>query len=939
MSLLLVLCAAWLLVVLVAVAAPLLGRRVGWFAAAALTALAAVTAMLWAGGGPAAATVPWIPSLDVALRLRLDGLGALFAVVVLGVGGVVLAYSTAYVTGPRSGGFFVLMSAFAAAMLTLVLADDLVVLFVAWEITTLCSYLLILRVGPGGRAPASRTLLVTVAGGLALLAAVCTIVVRTGTTQLSAALTDPAWAEDPVFAGVVAVLVAVAAMTKAAQFPFHSWLPDAMVAPAPVSAYLHAAAMVKAGIYLLMRFAGAASASPVWPWLLVSVGVVTALLGGVFALQRSDLKELLAYSTVSQLGLLVAVIGVGTATALLAASTHVVAHALFKSAGFMAVGLLERRSGTRDLRELRGLFRSMPWTASMIALAAISMAGVPLTLGFVSKEYVLDAVLSGGSGPALVAAVGLGTAALLTVAYSARMVFPVLFGPRGAVAPSGGTRAMAGAVTVVALAGAVLGPAASLLDAPLRSSTAAALGLAVGEVPGLYVWHGVSPALLVSAAVIVLGGVVVVARRRVDRLLGRALFPVTGVEVVERLRAGVIDLGHATGRPYRSDAPARHLLVPIVLVAAGGAAAGAVHAEGFAPAPGTSQSWDAFLLLLAAGGVVATLVARTRFAAVVAAGVMGFAVALWFYELGAADVALTQLLVEVLTVVVIVFVLRRLPAAFTGRSGRRGPRTLFAIGAGVAATLATLALTGHRGPSPAATWFLTQAEDRTGGTNVVNTILVDFRALDTFGELVVLALAALVMAALLDARRPQPVRHGGGGRSAAAVRDAQANAVFLGTAAKVMVPFLLLASVYVLLRGHNAPGGGFIGALLGAAALVLAYLAAPSDGAGRVRLPFLLVAGMGAVVAAGVGLLGFADGSFLRPLHADALGIHLTTALVFDVGVYLAVLGVLVAALNLLGTPRPDTPRPQTLRSAVDEPTEAPETHTNTSSDSMEALR
>ncbi|MEQ3553631.1 DUF4040 family protein [Pseudonocardia nematodicida] len=919
------LAAAWALVALTPLIARRHGPAGGWFGAAGLAALTAVIAgVALTTPGPVAEVVPWIPTLEVMLRLRMDGLGTLFALLVLGVGAIVLAYSTSYVTEKRPTGFYALMTAFAAAMLTLVLADDLVVLFVAWEITTLCSYLLILRVGPKGRAPAARTLLITVAGGLALLAAVCTVIVRTGTTQLSVALADPAWQTDPAFAGTVAVLVAVAAMTKSAQFPFHSWLPDAMVAPAPVSAYLHAAAMVKAGIYLLMRFSGAASASPVWPWLLVSVGVLTALMGAVFALQRSDLKELLAYSTVSQLGLLVAVIGVGTTTALLAASAHVVAHALFKSAGFMTVGLVERRAGTRDLRELRGLYRAMPWTAVMIALAALSMAGVPLTLGFVSKEYVLDAALTGGSGPSLLATVGLGLGAVLTVAYSARMVFPVLFGPAAELGPVTGARAMIGAVTVTALAGALLGPAASVLDGLVRGAAAASLAVPVGEIEGFYVWHGVNPALVVSLLALSAGAVLVLARARVDRVLDRPLFPVTGVAVVERIRTGIIDLGYLVGNPTRGDSPARHLLVPVLLIAAGGTAAVVARAGGLDAAPGTSRPVDVLLLLLTAAGVAATLRAGQRLPAVLGAGVVGFSVALWFYELGAADVALTQLLVEVLTVAVIVLVLRRLPAGFGAGTGRQLPRVLLAAGAGIAATAGTLAMTGWREPSAVSTWFLAEAEAETGGSNIVNTILVDFRAFDTFGELVVLALAALVMAALLDARRPQPVRRPDPPPEPAPVADPGANAIFLRTVAKVLVPFLLIASVWVLLRGHNDPGGGFIGALVGASGLVLAYLAAPSDADGRVRLPFLLVAGLGAVVAALTGLIGLFDGSFLRPLHLDLLGIHLSTALVFDVGVYLAVLGVVVAALNLLGSREPDPdPEPETEPRDDHEPEEA----------------
>ncbi|WP_344006685.1 proton-conducting transporter membrane subunit, partial [Isoptericola halotolerans] len=303
------------LVALLAAAAPFLGRWAGrpggWPLAAGLLALA-----LWVGLAPPALGtswfLPWIPSLDVGIRLRFDGLSWVFLLLVLGVGAAVLAYSARYLKRGPHPGFYGLMTAFAAAMTGLVLADDVILLFVMWEFTTVCSFFLIARTSPQAQAPAVRTFLVTVGGGLCLLGAVIATSVRTGTTQLSAILEDPVWSQDPTFAAVIAVLVAVAAFTKSAQFPFHAWLPDAMVAPTPVSAYLHAAAMVKAGIYLLLRFSPAMSDVLTWNVLLITIGLVTTVMGAVFALQRNDLKELLAYSTVSQLGLIVATIGVGS---------------------------------------------------------------------------------------------------------------------------------------------------------------------------------------------------------------------------------------------------------------------------------------------------------------------------------------------------------------------------------------------------------------------------------------------------------------------------------------------------------------------------------------------------------------------------------------------------------------------------------------------------
>lgn len=891
------------------------GRRAGWLFAAGLSTAALVLAFLYPRDGAAVtAVVPWMAPIDVALRLRLDGLSLLFALLVLVIGAVIMAYSTSYLTQQRPAGYYTLMVGFSAAMLLLVLADDLVVLWVAWELTTLCSYLLILRSGAHARPAATRTLLVTAAGGLCLLAAVALIVVRTGTTHVSAALADPAWATDPVFSGTVAVLVAAAAITKSAQFPFHSWLADAMVAPAPVSAYLHAAAMVKAGIFLLLLFADAAGHAPAWSALLVTTGLITAVMGALFALQRADIKSLLAYSTISQLGLLTAVIGIGTPAAMLAATVHVVAHALFKSAGFMHVGLWERRAGSREVGVLRGLARAMPWDATMVVLAVASMAGLAPMLGFVSKELIFSALLASPGGVvvgwmvALVATAG----AALTVAYSARMVVTTLPGAPMAVGPWRDTAAMSVAASLVALAGAGFGLAAWLLDGLVAGAAAVAARTSADQISGVTLWHGITAPLLLSLAAVI-GGLLLTWRRAwVQRILARPLFPGSGSQVVQWWHDYTIAVGRRVGDLTRHQRPAFHLVLPAVLI--GCASFGVIGLWPGLPATADVRPVDTGLLVLLVFGIITVGRATRRLTAVIATGVVGFAVALWYFTLGASDVALTQLLVEILTVAVMVLVLRRMRPRFPPtRPRRRIAVAVVALAAGVTATLATLAFTGHRGLSPAGEYFLREAAALTGGTNVVNTILVDFRALDTLGELAVVAVAAMAVTALLHARRLARPPDRATARTALAGSDQ--NAVFLRVTDRLLVPLLLFGSVYALLRGHNAPGGGFIAGLIAAAALVLAYLSAPTDRVPRLALPYVAIAGSGVAVAVATGVLGMADGSFLRPLHADLVGLHLTSALVFDVGVYLAVVGMVLTALNLLGeTQRPAAAIPMHVR-------------------------
>lgn len=732
------------------------------------------------------------------------------------------------------------------------------------------------------------------------------MVAATGTTDLSAILASPEWHAHPGRTGVVATLVAVAAFTKAAQFPFHGWLPDAMVASTPVSAYLHAAAMVKAALYLLLRFTTLFHDVAIWNVLLVGVGLWTAIYGAVLALQRHDLKELLAYSTISQLGLLVATIGLGTAYAVIAAIAHVLAHAVFKSGLFMAVGLIDHEAGTRDIRRLSGLRRTMPWTSATLVLTAASMAGVPLFFGFVTKEAIFKALTLAPFAPALTPAlcvIGVASAAG-TFAYSARMLRP-LFGPPMHRPPHEAPAAMIAPVAVTALAGVVLGIAGPLAAPLVDAGASAVLGRPAAA--DLSLWHGVNWALGMSVIAIALGLLLVTARAGVDRaLVGRALAPVRAVDVVEAFRSGSVRLGAAVGAPTRSDAPFRHLIVPLALflLATAAVTPGVVEL----PPAGSGRRLDWLIGALVCLGVVLTLRARSRVALVTTVGIVGFAMALLFYSLGAPDVAVTQLLVEILTVVVMVLLLVRLPDSFhrTG-PGRAWVAGVLSAGCGVAGCVVTLVSASDSGPSPVGREFLLRAKELTGGTNVVNTILVDFRAIDTLGEMVVLGTAALALVVALESRGLLPFRthHHAVGQDNPAYHPVD-NTVAIRVIDRVVGPVLLLLSGWFFLRGHYQTGGGFIGALVAGAAVALIFLAAGDDWVARLHIPYLRLIGLGIIVAVGTGLLGLVDGAFLRPLSVSAGPLTLSTGLIFDVGVYLAVLGLIVGAIARLGLDGPD---------------------------------
>lgn len=846
-------------------------------------------------GGAVLERRAWAPTFDVSFSLRMDGLALVFVILVLGVGALIMAYAPRYLAKGNHQRFYTILTLFAGAMLGLVLAGDLVLLLIFWEVTTVCSFLLIAGPGRTGARPAIRALVVTAGGGLALLGAVVILAGATGTTSIATVVRLAPAALGPVEEVAVITLIMVAAFTKSAQLPFHFWLPGAMVAITPVSAYLHAATMVKAGIYLLLRSYPMFADEVGWHVVLVSVGLATALFGAFVALRQNDLKALLAYSTVSQLGLIVALVGVGTTDSLGAAALLTAAHALFKATLFMLVGIIDRQAGSRDLRRISGLWRTMPVTAVLSGLAAMSLAGLPPLVGFVAKEELFHAFLGATEGGWMGDAVWPGrlgslvavAAAALTFAYGARIILGAFAGrtvQRRLREPSATFLVPA---AIPAILGLVLGLTAWSLN-PFVDRTLADTGVPV-EQSDLTLWHGFTPALGMSALAIGLGTMLHLNRRRLHRFIGEEK-PSVATALFDRAWDGLLRGGARVGGLTAGGSIGRHLLP------AGAGVVGVVAVAGLSVAPdppvpgGTrAEDWAVLAVLLAA--VLALALARWTIGALVLVGVIGFTLMGWLLMLGAPDVAFTLLLVEILTVVVAVPVLRRMPERLLPVDAR--PRTLVSAGVavvvGAALGTATWLLGGRREPSFAADHLLREGEAQTGGTNTVNTVLVDFRALDTLGEISVLLAAAVGLLALLGAPK-------GNDRGAVRFFGPGERAVLGVGSRRVVVPVLLLAAVVFFWRGHDLPGGGFIaGLMLGAAAAVARLAGSPLPVPGT---PVLLATGLG--LAAASGLIGLAaQGAVLGTVKAwvPFLG-DVSSSLVFDAGVVLVVLALVEAALH-----------------------------------------
>ena len=777
---------------LVAAAGALALRRVGR-GTLLLCAIAPASVVVWTAAmlpevvgrhGSVEEHVSWVPSLGLTMGLRLDAFAAVMALLVSGVGVLVFLYAYFYFAGdtdrlpPRAaalerkglGRFAATLVVFAGAMLGIVVSDNLLALFVFWELTSVTSYLLITyqHTREQARAAGLQALLITGAGGLALLAGIVVLAQVAGTWSLSELLADPP--TGPVAtAGVLCVLLG--AFTKSAQVPFHSWLPGAMVAPTPVSAYLHAAAMVKAGVYVVARFAPAfAAAAALWAPLVVGVGLATMLVGGYRALRQHDLKLMLAYGTVSQLGLLVVLLGIGTAAATLAGVAMLVAHGLFKASLFMVVGVVDHATGTRDIRRLSGLHRDLRPVAVTACIAAASMAGLPPLAGFIAKEAAYTALVEAGDPASIALLAGLVLGSALTVAYSFRFCWGA-FADKPA-SDLTGEAAHPHRVTVGFWAPAALVAALSVafgvapwLETDLVEAATTAL------VPGahphpLALWHGVNVALGLSAVTVALGAALSVWRRRVEALQERLPSPPGSLEGYNAAVEGLRVVAARTTAIVQSGSLPVYLAV--ILTVAVVAPTVALLTDGtldLSTARFADSPMQIVAVAAAIGAGVAAAASQRRFAAVLALGAVGYSVVALFAIHGAPDLALTQLLIETLGLLVFVLVLRHLPDRFSERRDRVGRRLRVGLSVAVGVFVSVSALTAasaRRGGSVSGE-YLARSLPEAGGRNVVNVILVDFRGLDTLGEITVLAVAGLGIAALVRA-----VRSGERGRDAAA---------------------------------------------------------------------------------------------------------------------------------------------------------------------------
>ncbi|WP_344236330.1 hydrogen gas-evolving membrane-bound hydrogenase subunit E [Actinocorallia libanotica] len=883
-------------------AAPLVSRRLGRDAGYALSAGFAAVALVLSmvsptvlAGGVVSASWEWIPSLGVAFTLRLDGLSALFCVLVLGVGALIMAYSARYLPeGGPHGFIYCLITAFGGSMLGLVLAGDLVLLYVFWELTTVVSFLLIGMSGGKGTRPAARALLVTASGGLALLGAVVLLVAVVGSSDLGVVLDSRREVLSSPLGPAIGALLIVAAFTKSGQVPFHFWLPGAMVAITPVSAYLHAATMVKAGIYLLMRFTTLFAGVPAWSLVLMGAGFLTAFLGAIWALQERDLKALLAYSTVSQLGLLTASIGVGTAVALAAAVLHTFAHALFKATLFMLVGVIDREAGNRDLHQLSGLARVMPVTAVLTGLAGLSLAGVIPLIGFVSKESLFQGFTGAQVVPGAGAVAGVLAVAVsaLTFAYAMRIFYGVFAGPTLQPRLREPSWSFLAPAAVASVAGLILGPAVTVLNPLVRQ---ASLDIEPWAVPPHFsFWHGFSIELFMSGATIAIGLALFLFRDRVDRVLRRPS-PLEGGELFDQGYGRLLDAGSAVAGLTRRDSTAVFLARPVVGVVLLGAV-GAVTYTGWGGARPPSEPADWIVLALVASAVAGLVAARSVLGMVMLSGAVGLLLTVWFLQAGAVDVALTLLLAEILTAVVAALVLWREPRTLPPER-RRGALAGcgLAVLTGVTAAAGAAALTGRREISAAGEYFLRTAEPETGGHNVVNTVLVDFRGFDTLGEISVLAAVALGLA---SAKVGRPEDRG---------RLEPYDSPVLAPAYRILAPVIGVLSAYLFLRGHQEPGGGFIAALVAGLLVAFGVLIGRATTDRTVRPGVAWPPGWGLPISVAAGLAAVAAGrAFLAPLKASwtvpLLGpVELSSSLLFDFGVYLVVLGLMVTAVVRLG--------------------------------------
>ncbi len=863
-------------------------------------------------------TVHWVPSLGINFDIRLDGFSLLFALMITGIGALVALYAGSYFAdklASERGRFLSYILLFMAAMLGTVLSDNLIVMFVFWEMTSLLSFLLIgfNSTSPEARKAALQSLVVTAGGGLALFGGLLLIGMEAGTLSLREITLQPSLVTESAWYGVIATLVLIGAFTKSAQFPFHFWLPNAMQAPTPASAYLHSATMVKLGVFLLARFDPILSASPTVVMIMVGVGLTTMLVAALLALRSDGLKAILAYSTVASLGLLVTMIGLEGPGSSVGIAGFILAHALYKAALFFCAGIVIHATGATRVRDLGALFGLLPLTAIAAILASLSMAGLPPFVGFIAKEYVFEAKLDSSFAAVVTFVAVLVNSVLVAIAgvFALRPFFakktPFSENPK-----HGETIGMTTGPVVLAMLGVFFGLFADIPQYFIVGPAAVALSGAPFYV-SFEIWHGVTPMLGLSALVVLLGALLVWKWTPIHDAMSRLSFidRYSAEKGYNALFDGLLALANKSTRTIQNGSMRTYLAVTISVVT--GALAYAILAGGmFADTAGLSlpplnaNEIRPYLLLvcaLIAAGAIVAAVARSMVVSLVGVGLAGYGIALVFLMNGAPDLALTQFLVETLFVVIVTAVLVKMPAVADGiRSYSRfdirlGDAVLSSIFA--AALFVVLLSIAAKPFNPTITdYYAATSLAEAFGRNVVNVILVDFRALDTLGEIAVVAFAAIAAWAVLT----------GGTEKRASSNNAPATAgpvpsLIFATTARMFFILMLVVSVLVLFRGHNEPGGGFIGGLIASAGFaVLALALGVNVARQRLILHPVVWMGVGLVCAIVSGIPGaIINESFLThqwfDLDLGFASLKLGTTYLFDVGVYLTVIGGVLAFL------------------------------------------
>ncbi|GIK50048.1 MAG: monovalent cation/H+ antiporter subunit A [Alphaproteobacteria bacterium] len=898
--------------------------------------------------------IAWLPSLGVNLVFRLDGLSWLFALLIVGIGALIVLYARYYMSAedpvPR---FYSFLLAFMGAMLGIVMSGNIIQLALFWEVTSLFSFLLIgyWHQNANAREGARMALTVTAAGGLCLLVGMLLLGQIAGGFDLDVVLGAGERIREHALYLPTLVLILIGAFTKSAQFPFHFWLPHAMAAPTPVSAYLHSATLVKAGVFLLILLWPVLSGTDAWYALVGSVGMATLLIGAFAAIYQHDLKGLLAYSTISHIGLITLLLGLGSPLAAVAAIFHTVNHATFKASLFMAAGIIDHETGTRDMRKLSGLVRFMPVTASLAMVAAAAMAGVPLLNGFLSKEmFLAEAIAQSSTRPFNYALPVLATlASAFSVLYSLRFIHTTFFGPPPTECPRTPAEPpqwMRFPIEILVLICLVVGIVPGLTIGPFL---AAAVDSMLGpQAPNysLRIWHGFSPALLLSMTALIAGALAYALFGKRINANSRGAPPILHRFQARRLFDGAMAGLVALARGLEQRLSTRWLqpqLRLLVLIPLAIALAVAFVAGGVPLSPQLQPVDPVFALMWVVGAACAIGAAYQakyhRYVALVLMGGAGLVSCLTFIWLSAPDLALTQLLVEIVTTVLLLLGLRWLPIrleqlrAFSRASRwrmrvRRGLDLAVAATAGLSVSALTLAVMTRPAPDPISSFFLERSYADAGGRNVINVLLVDFRAFDTLGEITVLGAVALTVFALLRRFRParetvaappQQRRQNDYDERHAERNVGQTLRDYLMVPRVLMqwsFPVIAVLAVYLFMRGHDLPGGGFAAGVTMSIAFVIQYMASGTrwtEARLRVQPIIWIGAGLLTAVAAGAGswIFGYPFlTSYFSYIDIPGLGpAPAATAMIFDLGVFALVVGATVLMLIVLAHQSIRTPR------------------------------